>query len=65
MRVLALNAWHALLAHHTEPPFESVCVHIAELEYGTRSSTIIRVGPDGLQSFLFADGPPCPAAYSQ
>ncbi|MBN2357889.1 MAG: NRDE family protein [Deltaproteobacteria bacterium] len=62
-RPFELEAWHELLAHHTEPPFESVCVHLDSPSYGTRSSTVIRVDESGLRSFLFADGPPCAAGF--
>jgi len=54
-----LSAWHALLAEHIDPPFESACVHVDSLGYGTRSSSIIRVDERGLRSLLFADGAPC------
>lgn len=62
-RPFDLAAWHALLAQHVEPPFESVCVHVDSHGYGTRSSSIILVDDRGVRSFLFADGPPCSSTY--
>lgn len=51
-----------LLAVHAEPPFESTCVHLPELGYGTRSSTVIALDPaDPL--LLHAEGPPCSTPY--
>jgi uncharacterized protein with NRDE domain len=41
---------------------EDACIHTAV--YGTRSSTLLRLGgPPGTDSFRFADGPPCRTAY--
>jgi uncharacterized protein with NRDE domain len=43
-------------------PTDSTCVHAGR--YGTRSSTLLRLGEDpGASRFLFADGAPCRAAY--
>jgi|SRR5688572_31821949 uncharacterized protein with NRDE domain len=52
-----------LLSSHSEDGFEGVCVHVPRLNYGTRSSTILRVSND--VSFLFADGPPHQTPYLQ
>jgi uncharacterized protein with NRDE domain len=37
--------------------FSKICVHVAD--YGTRSSSMIFVSPDGSVRYLHADGPPC------
>ncbi|RDV38586.1 hypothetical protein DV096_07165 [Bradymonadaceae bacterium TMQ3] len=42
-------------------PFESTCVHMPALGYGTRSSTIVALGERG--RFEYAAGPPCETAY--
>ena len=43
-------------------PLESTCIHTPS--YGTRSSTLLRLGDDPETDTLrFADGPPCAAAY--
>jgi uncharacterized protein with NRDE domain len=46
--------------HHAASPFESLCVHMDEHGYGTRSSTLVRFGsaPATIR-VLHADGPPC------
>ncbi len=50
----------ALMATHRTPPFESVCVHLADGGYGTRTTTIVRLGPDDA-TYAYSDGPPCTA----
>ncbi|TXD38239.1 NRDE family protein [Lujinxingia vulgaris] len=44
-----------------EHPFESTCVHMPELDYGTRSSTLVALGER--VRFEHAEGPPCEADY--
>ncbi len=59
------DAWlHELLAfHHPDDPFDGTCVHADWLGYGTRSSTLLRLGgPGGTDRLLYADGPPCRTA---
>jgi uncharacterized protein with NRDE domain len=54
----------ALLADHglaAADPFASICVHTPA--YGTRSSTILTLGPGRTVSYRFAAGPPCQAGY--
>ncbi len=53
-----------LLRRHAAESFDGVCVHLPDLDYGTRSSTILRFGP-GEATFLFADGPPCRTPYGE
>lgn len=56
--------WEALLAHHDPDGFEGVCVHVNDLGYGTRSSTLLRVDAAGDFRFRFADGPPCRTPFT-
>jgi hypothetical protein len=53
----------ALCRAHEAPedPRASTCVHLET--YGTRSSTLLRLGPDGAL-LHHAEGPPCTAPYS-
>jgi uncharacterized protein with NRDE domain len=51
------DALIALLSTHGEPSFDGVCVHVPELNYGTRSSTIVRLG-ERTSTFLHAEGAP-------
>lgn len=45
--------------------FDGVCVHVPELGYGTRSSTIVRFDEASpTATFLHADGPPCRHAHA-
>lgn len=44
---------------HRDTPFESTCVHAGE--YGTRSSTLLRIGSDPV--LRYAEGAPCEAEY--
>jgi len=43
--------------------FAKVCVHVED--YGTRSSTMIFVGPSGAVRYFHADGAPCLAQYRE
>jgi uncharacterized protein with NRDE domain len=51
-----------ILRGHSAPdePLGAVCVHTAE--YGTRSSSILALGPDRWR-YWHADGPPCSTKY--
>lgn len=42
-------------------PFESTCLHMPEIGYGTRSSTLMELGER--VRFEHADGPPCETTY--
>jgi uncharacterized protein with NRDE domain len=50
-----------LLSFHGDPSFEGVCVHVPAWGYGTRSSSVLRLGSEA--RLLHAEGPPCSAAY--
>lgn len=57
------EALERLLGHHQLDPFQSICVHMPDIEYGTRSSTILAVG--GASALLrFAGGPPCTTPWT-
>jgi uncharacterized protein with NRDE domain len=53
-----------LLATHTDDGFDSVCVHVPALGYGTRSSALLSAGGAAPPRWLFADGAPCTTAYA-
>jgi len=58
------EAFMSLLRYHAAAPFESLCVHMDEHGYGTRSSTVVRLGIDlAAIRVLHADGPPCRTPY--
>lgn len=58
------DAFLSLLRHHANAPFESLCVHMDDHGYGTRSSTLVRLGADpAAVRVLHADGPPCRTPY--
>jgi len=40
-----------------------VCVHREDLNFGTRSSSLLLLGDDGTAVYRYADGPPCETAY--
>jgi uncharacterized protein with NRDE domain len=61
-RPLDLPALGRALATHADDPLEAVCVHVEALDYGTRSSTVLALGP-ALRALAFADGPPCRTAF--
>lgn len=60
----SLATWRAILAEHWphegQMGFDSMCVHADAFDYGTRSSTLIRLAssPDSLE-FHHAPGRPC------
>ena len=51
------------LAVHREPGIEGTCVHVPEMNYGTRSSALIEFDAEGPARFDYADGPPCTAPW--
>lgn len=53
-----------LLSVHAASPLEGTCVHADALGYGTRSSSLVRLGTDGSVEWLFAGGPPCTTPYA-
>lgn len=57
-------ALQAILAQHAEPSFEGVCVHEPRWNYGTRSSTLLRLGADAASlRWLHAEGAPCQTPF--
>jgi hypothetical protein len=54
-----LPALAELCRTHLASPFDSTCVHAGE--YGTRSSTLLRIG--ARLELQHADGPPCETPY--
>jgi uncharacterized protein with NRDE domain len=54
-----VEALRDLVRRHASDPFDGPCVHALQFPYGTRSSTLFRLGADGAVRFHFADGPPC------
>jgi len=56
-------AIEGLLGEHHDRPFDGVCVHMPEIGYGTRSSSILRLGATGRPAWRFAEGPPCMTEY--
>lgn len=54
-----------LRSHHDPDPIANVCIHLPDLGYGTRSSSVIDVIPSESQiRYRFADGPPCQTSYN-
>jgi uncharacterized protein with NRDE domain len=47
-----------LLRQHDPDPFQSLCVHLPGIDYGTRSSTILAFGGSA-PTLRYAPGPPC------
>ena len=55
----------AILGRHPDPgedPLFAPCVHLTGAPYGTRSSTLLWLGPDEAR-MAHADGPPCRTPY--
>lgn len=53
--------WHDRATEVLKNHDYGFCVHADE--YGTRSSSLIRMGVDGSREYRFADGPPCETTY--
>ncbi len=53
-----------LLRRHAPDPFDGPCVHAGEFPYGTRSSSVVRLGPGGDFRFHYAPGPPCVTPFA-
>jgi len=58
-----ISQLEAALQIHHEDPIESTCVHLTELNYGTRSASTIRFDEAGPRSYRYASGPPCSNAF--
>lgn len=55
-----------LRMHGAEDPLGGTCVHLPSLNYGTRSSCIVRVGPPSeAVRFWWAEGHPCTSVYRE
>jgi hypothetical protein len=56
-----VRALQAMLAHHDErDPLTTLCIHVPEYNFGTRSSAILLLSPDLAASrFWWAEGSPC------
>ncbi len=63
-RPLDLDAIASALRTHVDPPFESLCVHVPEFDYATRSSTVYARMADGSEALRFAPGPPCTTPFA-
>ena len=59
--VAKLVGW--MRQHCEGEPLESTCVHLPQRNYGTRSSTIVQLGPK--RRFAHAEGPPCQTEYGE
>jgi uncharacterized protein with NRDE domain len=53
-----IDGMQRILAHHEEDHFQSLCVHLPGIDYGTRSSSVIALGGEA-PVLRFAPGPPC------
>lgn len=58
-----VEQWGRWLSHHDDAPLEGTCVHADARGYGTRSSTIVMLGAQGITRVLHAEGPPCRTPY--
>ncbi len=63
-RPLDLEAIQEVLRTHVDPPIESLCVHVPELDYGTRSSAVYARLADGSGQLRVAPGPPCRTPFA-
>lgn len=56
-------AWRRILGHHhPDDPFDGPCVHVPAWNYGTRSSTLLRLG--AAPAAWHAEGSPCENDYT-
>jgi len=58
-----ISQFEEALKAHRAHPIESTCVHLEDMGYGTRSSSIVRFGDEGPVSYRHAGGPPCRSSY--
>lgn len=54
-------AVQAILSRRDDGSIDATCVSLPSMDYGTRSSTLIRLGKS--KSYLHADGSPCSTDY--
>ncbi len=59
---LSIEALQKLMGSHGSPGLEGVCVHYPEMDYGTRSSTLVALSQSE-RFWWHSDGPPCKTAY--
>lgn len=59
---LELEDLREILSEHRPGSIDSVCVDLEDIDYGTRSSTMLSYGGEE-PAFLHAEGPPCDVAY--
>jgi hypothetical protein len=54
-----------LRQHRDDAPLDGLCIHAPALDYGTRSSLILRLGGRLEESqLLWADAPPCESPFA-
>lgn len=59
------DALKGVLAYRVDDPWNSLSVSVPELGYGTRSSTLVKLGPPGqAPRLVHADGPPPDAPWA-
>jgi len=51
----------SIFPHAFLQQLQAICIHTPL--YGTRSSSIVAIGADRVEKYLFADGPPCTTPY--
>lgn len=56
-----IESW--MKSHDPSDSLEGLCIHIDDVNYGTRSSTVVEVGQTW--RFAHASGPPCQWAYEE
>jgi len=59
------EAWAELLCLHAVPdPRQGTCLHVPAFGYGTRSSFVLRLGPDPAAALCaWTEGPPCTSRW--
>ena len=60
---VGLEAFERILSEKKAGSIDAVCVDLGEIDYGTRSSTLLRLGNE--VAFRHAEGPPCEVAYQE
>lgn len=60
-----LEVWSELLATHAAPdPRDGTCLHVPAFGYETRSSFVLRLGPDRTADLCaWTEGPPCTSPW--
>ena len=62
---MPFEAWAELLRVHASPdPRQGTCLHVPAFGYGTRSSFVVRLGPDPEEAVCaWTEGPPCTSPW--